>query len=486
MTLPSYDDSNLPTTTMAEEVNAVNAAIVAAVAAGDSTASFATQHHLDALRIDSLEAIENLVSASARLKRAAEDDEEAIEDSVKLRKLQEDLNNNTNAAAQASGIISNNSSLNTSTHNSPSHTTSVEVQIPTASEDTNMDSPLVEEATPIAIETSIAESTSIVAKDTTTTTDAADARVSPVHEALTAAAKTNHLSATFHSSIMADLERIHQVAKMDPAQMASFSTNPNNQATLEQLTSSALASALASSPLAVSSLHSNLQQLQHPTPQPETPTPTQQQQDAAVQGIIASIPVTTSATATAAAAAAAAAETDAGNDSASSQDEDETLSGKRTSSRNMTNDERRQRRLLRNRVAAKECRKKKKAYVNELQDTCARLQEENARLLRENEELNAKLTLGAMRIDENVRLIKEVEELNAKLTLGVMTAGAGAHAHTHVHEHDHVQESVSVSVVAEVSSKEDQPAVVVAVDETQQPQVGPPEVEVELISADEV
>ncbi|KAF9150686.1 hypothetical protein BG015_007495 [Linnemannia schmuckeri] len=472
MTLPSYDDSNLPTTTMAEEVNAVNAAIVAAVAAGDSTASFTTQHHLDALRIDSLEAIENLVSASARLKRAAEDDEEAIEDSVKLRKLQEDLNNNTNAAAQASGIISNNSSLNASAHNSPSHTTSVEVQIPTvASEDTNMDAPLVEEAAPITAETTITESTSVVVKDTTTTADAA-ARVSPaIHEAITSAAKTNHLSATFHSSIMADLERIHQVAKMDPAQMASFSTNPNNQATLEQLTSSALASALAQSPLAVSTLHSNLQQLQHSTPQPETTTATttQQQQDAAVQGIIASIPVTT-------AASAVAAEPDAGNDSASSQDEDETLSGKRTSSRNMTNDERRQRRLLRNRVAAKECRKKKKAYVNELQDTCARLQEENARLLRENEELNAKITLGAMRIDENVRLIKEVEELNAKLTLGVMTVGAAAHAHAHVHEHEHVQDPVDVSV-AEVSPKEDQPDVVVAVEETQQPQVGAQEVE---------
>ncbi|KAH7058553.1 hypothetical protein BKA57DRAFT_449582 [Linnemannia elongata] len=469
MTLPSYDDSNLPTTTMAEEVNAVNAAIVAAVAAGDSTASFTTQHHLDALRIDSLEAIENLVSASARLKRAAEDDEEAIEDSVKLRKLQEDLNNNTNAAAQASGIISNNSSLNTSTHNSPSHTTSVEVQIPAvASEDTNMDTSLVEEATPIVVETTIAESTSVVVKDTTTT-DAA-ARVSPaIHEAITAAAKTNHLSATFHSSIMADLERIHQVAKMDPAQMASFSTNPNNQATLEQLTSSALASALAQSPLSVSTLQNTLQ-LQQPTPQPEATTPTQQQQDAAVQGIIASIPVPTATT------TVATEEPDAGNDSASSQDEDETLSGKRTSSRNMTNDERRQRRLLRNRVAAKECRKKKKAYVNELQDTCARLQEENARLLRENEELNAKITLGAMRIDENVRLIKEVEELNAKLTLGVMTAGVAAHAHAHVHEHDHVQDSVGVSV-AEVSPKEDQPAVVVAVDETQQPQVGAQEVE---------
>ncbi|KAG0369427.1 hypothetical protein BGX24_002425, partial [Mortierella sp. AD032] len=371
---------------MSEAVNAVNAAIVAAVAAGDSTATFTAQHHLD-----SLEAIENLVSASARLKRAAEDDEDAIEDSVKLRKLQEEINNNANAAAQASGIISNNSSLNTSSHNSPSHTTAVEAQIPTTVADTDMDGSL-EQVTSTVVETTIAETTSVVAKATTPTPDAAE-RVSPVVEVITTAAKTNHMTAALHSSIMADLERMQQVAKVDPAQMASYSTNPNNQATLEQLkqlTSSELASVLAQSPLAVTSLHSNLQ-LQH-TPQPQT---TQQQQDAAVQGIIASIPVST--------------ENEAVNDSESSQDEDETLSGKRTSSRNMTNDERRQRRLL---------------------------QEENARLMRENEELNAKLTLGAMRIDENVRLIKEVEELNAKLTLGVMTVGAAAHAHAHIHEHE--------------------------------------------------
>ncbi|KAG0273971.1 hypothetical protein BGZ95_010240 [Linnemannia exigua] len=445
MTHPSFDDSNLPTTTMSEAVNAVNAAIVAAVAAGDSTATFNAQHHLE-----SLEAIENLVSASARLKRAAEDDEEAIEDSVKLRKLQEEVNNNANAAAQASGIISNNSSLNTSTHNSPSHTTAVEAQIPTTVADTDMDASL-EQASSTVVETTIAETTAVVAKATTPTPDASE-RVSPVVEVITTAAKTNHLTAALHSSIMADLERMQQVAKVDPAQMASYSTNPNNQATLEQLkqlTSSELASVLAQSPLAVT-IHSNLQ-LQH-TPQPPT---TQQQQDAAVQGIIASIPVTT--------------ENEAANDSSSSQDEDETLSGKRTSSRNMTNDERRQRRLLRNRVAAKECRKKKKAYVNELQDTCTRLQEENARLMRENEELNAKLTLGAMRIDENVRLIKEVEELNAKLTLGVMTVGAAAHAHAHIHEHEQAHDPAVVAAAAEVSPKEDQPAVAV-VDETQQPQ----------------
>ncbi|CAG8630618.1 3476_t:CDS:1 [Paraglomus occultum] len=92
--------------------------------------------------------------------------------------------------------------------------------------------------------------------------------------------------------------------------------------------------------------------------------------------------------------------------------------GKRnTSLRNLTNDERRQRRLLRNRVAAKECRRKKKAYVAELEEKVARLETENNRLQKLVEELNAKITLSAMRIDDNVRLIKEVEELNTKLAM---------------------------------------------------------------------
>ncbi|KAF9925299.1 hypothetical protein FBU30_004936 [Linnemannia zychae] len=432
---------------MSEAVNTINAAIVAAVAAGEGTATFTTEHHLDPLRIEGLEAIENLVSANSRLKRPAEDDEETIEDSAKLRKLQEEVDKNANAAAQASGIISNNSSLNASTHNSPTHATSVEVQIPTTDTDTAMDTAM-DQATPTVVETSMSETTSVTTKDTTAT-DAA-ARMSPaVHETITTAAKANHLTATFHSSIMADLERMQQVARADPSQMASYSTNPNNQATLEQLTSSALlANVLAQSPLADSSLHSNLQ-LQH-TPQPQAAQQPQEHQDAAVQGIIASIPVSN--------------ETEAGNESASSHEEEESLSSKRTSSRNMTNDERRQRRLLRNRVAAKECRKKKKAYVNELQDTCARLQEENARLLRENEELNAKITLGAMRIDENVRLIKEVEELNAKLTLGVMTAGAAAHAHAHIHE---PEQSHDADNTTDVTSKEDQSVVGVESEQSQ-------------------
>ncbi|SAM04429.1 hypothetical protein [Absidia glauca] len=51
--------------------------------------------------------------------------------------------------------------------------------------------------------------------------------------------------------------------------------------------------------------------------------------------------------------------------------------------RNMSNDERRQRRLLRNRVAAKECRKKKKHYIQTMEEKVARLEKENAALRRQ-------------------------------------------------------------------------------------------------------
>ncbi|CAG8654724.1 8130_t:CDS:2 [Funneliformis mosseae] len=85
------------------------------------------------------------------------------------------------------------------------------------------------------------------------------------------------------------------------------------------------------------------------------------------------------------------------------------------STRNLTNDERRQRRLLRNRVAAKECRRKKKAYVADLEEKVTRLEEENLRLLKEVEDFNTKLNINALKLEENARLHKEVEELKAKL-----------------------------------------------------------------------
>lgn len=65
--------------------------------------------------------------------------------------------------------------------------------------------------------------------------------------------------------------------------------------------------------------------------------------------------------------------------------------------RNLSMDERRDRRLQRNRVAAKECRNKKKAYIMTLEEKCAGLEEENIRLLKQVDELNAKFTLGTMR-----------------------------------------------------------------------------------------
>ncbi|CAG8562442.1 1391_t:CDS:1 [Acaulospora morrowiae] len=94
--------------------------------------------------------------------------------------------------------------------------------------------------------------------------------------------------------------------------------------------------------------------------------------------------------------------------------QDTNSSGKRNStSRNLSNDERRQRRLLRNRVAAKECRRKKKAYVADLEEKVTRLEEENIRLQREIEELSSKTS----QLEECARLQKEVEELKAKLAL---------------------------------------------------------------------
>ncbi|KAK9723015.1 hypothetical protein K7432_002265 [Basidiobolus ranarum] len=59
--------------------------------------------------------------------------------------------------------------------------------------------------------------------------------------------------------------------------------------------------------------------------------------------------------------------------------------------KSLTSDERKQRRLLRNRLAAKECRKKKKAYVIELEDKVQQLEGENSQLKSEIQQLNTKL-----------------------------------------------------------------------------------------------
>ncbi|KAJ2084251.1 hypothetical protein H4R24_000193 [Coemansia sp. RSA 988] len=79
-------------------------------------------------------------------------------------------------------------------------------------------------------------------------------------------------------------------------------------------------------------------------------------------------------------------------------------SGRPGSLRHLTSDERRARRLQRNRLAAKECRQKKKAYIQNLeeqldaiQEDNSRLRKENSRLRKENEEFSVKLTLSGMR-----------------------------------------------------------------------------------------
>ncbi|KAJ1835321.1 hypothetical protein LPJ63_001209 [Coemansia sp. RSA 2711] len=76
-------------------------------------------------------------------------------------------------------------------------------------------------------------------------------------------------------------------------------------------------------------------------------------------------------------------------------------SGRPGSLRHLTADERRARRLQRNRLAAKECRQKKKAYIQNLEDQVSSLQDENAQLRKDIEELNAKLTLGGMRTNSS-------------------------------------------------------------------------------------
>ncbi|KAG1462260.1 hypothetical protein G6F56_005555 [Rhizopus delemar] len=99
---------------------------------------------------------------------------------------------------------------------------------------------------------------------------------------------------------------------------------------------------------------------------------------------------------------------------------------KRQNTRNMSNDERRQRRLLRNRQAAKECRKKKKQHIHEMEEKIVHLEQQNALLVKELDELKNKLTIAAMQGTEGYRLMKEVEELNAKLGMTSLPIQSGS------------------------------------------------------------
>lgn len=91
-------------------------------------------------------------------------------------------------------------------------------------------------------------------------------------------------------------------------------------------------------------------------------------------------------------------------------------------SKGLTADERRQRRLLRNRLAAKDCRKKKKEYIKQMEERIHQLESEKVELSEKISELKAKVSnipsateQMMMNNDDNYKLMKEVEELNAKL-----------------------------------------------------------------------
>lgn len=91
-------------------------------------------------------------------------------------------------------------------------------------------------------------------------------------------------------------------------------------------------------------------------------------------------------------------------------------------SKGLTPDERRQRRLLRNRLAAKDCRKKKKEYIRQMEERIQQLESEQLDLYANINELKAKISnipsateQMMMNNDDNYKLMKQVEELNAKL-----------------------------------------------------------------------
>lgn len=90
---------------------------------------------------------------------------------------------------------------------------------------------------------------------------------------------------------------------------------------------------------------------------------------------------------------------------------------KRANSRSLTNDEKRQRRLLRNRVAAKECRKKKKKHIQDMEEKIVQLEEENAKLAKEVEELKKQLSLGVKTENDNHTPPVPEEPVNQSETL---------------------------------------------------------------------
>nr|CAG8444763.1 14544_t:CDS:2 [Entrophospora candida] len=75
----------------------------------------------------------------------------------------------------------------------------------------------------------------------------------------------------------------------------------------------------------------------------------------------------------------------------------------------------RKRKLERNRIAAKQCRERKKIYVAKLESKVTRLEEENAHLRRELDELNTRLQFNPVDAQERLGLHVLIEDLKSKV-----------------------------------------------------------------------
>ncbi|CAH1758249.1 16516_t:CDS:10 [Entrophospora sp. SA101] len=78
-------------------------------------------------------------------------------------------------------------------------------------------------------------------------------------------------------------------------------------------------------------------------------------------------------------------------------------------------EERQKRRLERNRIAARQCRERKKVYVANLESKVTRLEDENLYLREQLAELNTRLQYSPMDVQECLRLYMMVEDLKSKL-----------------------------------------------------------------------
>ncbi|CAJ0761849.1 10601_t:CDS:2 [Entrophospora sp. SA101] len=83
----------------------------------------------------------------------------------------------------------------------------------------------------------------------------------------------------------------------------------------------------------------------------------------------------------------------------------------------------RKRKLERNRIAAKQCRERKKIYVAKLESKVTRLEEENAHLRRELDELNTRLQFNPVDAQERLGLHVLIEDLKSKVNNEIIKMG---------------------------------------------------------------